>query len=68
METALIAFILTSAISLIFLYFIIQSASGSANIRKQLFLQNQILLHIAKKQGLDEEKIKELNEWNNKIS
>ncbi len=68
METALIAFILTSAISLIILYFIIQSASGSANIRKQLFLQNQILLYIAKKQGVDEEKIKELNEWNNKIS
>jgi hypothetical protein len=67
METALIVYALISIISLIVLYFIIQNASGSANIRKQLFLQNQILLHIAKKQGVDIEKVNELNEWNNKI-
>ncbi len=59
--------LIATIIGIIITYYIIYYATGTGKRKKQLLLQNKILLHIAKQLGVDEEKINELNNFNNNV-
>lgn len=55
-------------LAIVLMYFFIRAATGSKKRRKQLHLQNLILLHIAKKLDVDGKTIEELDILNNEIN
>lgn len=67
-DTLILIYLVSAIVGLIILYYIIRSASGANERKKQLQLQNRLLLHIAKNTGTDISLIKELEDYNNEIS
>ena len=55
-------------LSIVLIFFFIRAATGSKKRRKQLHLQNLILLHIAKKMDVDSKTIEELDVLNNEMN
>ena len=66
-DTLILIYLLGVAIFLIAFYYIIRFASGAPKREKQLNLQNRILLHIAEKQGVAIETVKELEQINQEL-
>lgn len=67
-DATIILYIVGAIISLVLFYFIIRGASGASTRAKQLSLQNRILLHIALKQGVDINIVKELEQINQQLT
>jgi hypothetical protein len=65
--TLFVFYLFGITIGLIVFYYIIRSATGTNKRKKQLLLQNKILLQIAKKLEVDEETVNQLNDFNNNI-
>lgn len=55
------------AVGLYVQYLIIRAATGTANREHQLKLQNQILLHIAKQQGVNQERLDSMEKDNMRV-
>lgn len=63
-ETITLIYVVGVVISFLIFYYLIRSASGANERKKQLQLQNRILLEIAKNTGTDVNLVKELEDLN----
>lgn len=66
MEDNTLYLIVGSVLTIGILYLIIHYASGAKERKKQLQLQNAILIHIAKKLEVDKDALQKLQDLNNK--
>lgn len=66
-DNQIIIWLIGTIAGLVISYFLIYYATGVNSRKKQLRLQNQILLHIAKQLGVEKDKIDILKEFNDKL-
>lgn len=66
-DTQFLVWLVGALISIAIIYFLIYYASGTGQRKKQLKIQNRILLHIAQKQGVEKDTLDILNKLNDEI-